>query len=557
MVDPPGYGMYLRAYGYRSRPQFAENLLFWLVAALSVAIVWSLFALWRHMHRRALAEQAVVQETSFRRAMENSMSTGMRAIDMTGRISYVNTAFCRMTGFEESDFIGALPPYPYWNPGNHDEHMRQMEMVLGGRVPRTGLETMMYRRDGTHFAARLYVTPLIDERGVQTGWMTSITDITEPRRVRENLAAAHHRFTTVLESLEAAVSVFAPDEGPTGELLFANRYYRQLFGHGTDGHIELAGSAVATHPLPENAAQEMYAAGPSKWFEVRTRRIEWVDGRSVYMQIATDITDRKQADEMSRQQQEKVALTSRLITMGEMASSLAHELNQPLTAITNYAMGTVARIKSSVARGEAPVAAELLPALEKTSAQAERAGAIIRRIREFVKRSEPDRRATDIRLVLEDALGLVEFDATRRGLSIELNVESDLPSVDIDRILIEQVLINLIRNGLEAMAGGGRRALTVKVGLVPGYMAIDVVDRGTGIAIDVLDRLFEPFYSTKAEGMGMGLNICRTIIEFHQGRLWAENNLDEVGELSGCTFHVRLPLSRSTVNAVLATAARA
>jgi C4-dicarboxylate-specific signal transduction histidine kinase len=419
----------------------------------------------------------------------------------------------------------------------------------------------MYRRDGTHFSARLYVTPLIDERSVQTGWMTSITDITEPRRVRENLAAAHHRFTTVLESLEAAVSVFAPDEGQTGELLFANRYYRQLFGHGTEGHIELSGGPQT---LPENnAAHERYASGPSKWFEVRTRRIEWVDGRKVYMQIATDITDRKQAEEMSRQQQEKVALTSRLITMGEMASSLAHELNQPLTAITNYAMGTVARIKSHQARGEAAEPAELLPALEKTSAQAERAGAIIRRIREFVKRSEPDRKETDIRLVLEDALGLVEFDATRRGLAIQVDFEPDLPTIEIDRILIEQVLINLIRNGLEAMSGmpaaapRSQRALKVSVGLVPGYMAIDVIDHGTGIPDDVLDRLFEPFYSTKAEGMGMGLNICRTIIEFHQGRLWAENNLDDHRQRNGCTFHVRLPLNRSTSNPLVATAARA
>jgi C4-dicarboxylate-specific signal transduction histidine kinase len=264
------------------------------------------------------------------------------------------------------------------------------------------------------------------------------------------------------------------------------------------------------------------------------------------MQTATDITTRKQTEEMSRQQQEKVALTSRLITMGEMASSLAHELNQPLTAITNYAMGSVARVKSHMQRSEQVNPEDLLPALEKASAQAQRAGVIIRRIREFVKRSEPNKQATDIRLVIEDSLGLVEIDATRRSLKIRTDLPEHLPAVPIDRIMVEQVLINLLRNGLEAMAAAAESTLILRVSLVPGYMAIDVVDQGTGIAADVLPRLFEPFYSTKTEGMGMGLNICRSIIEFHQGRLWATNNAPRFdGTPSGCTFHVLLPLGRT------------
>lgn len=539
VLDPPGYGMYLRAYTYSTRPQFAENLLFWLVFALSAFIVWSLFVVWRHMRQRAFAEQALVHETNFRRAMENSILTGMRAIDMQGRITYVNAAFCNMTGFDESDFLGHIPPYRYWPPDRVDESQANLELVLSGNAPPEGLEVLIQRKDGSRFDARMYVSPLIDERGIQTGWMTSITDITEPKRVRENLAATHSRFTTVLEGLDAAVSVYAgPSDGSGGELLFANRYYRQLFGHHVRGHLALTGDASGDHS--DLHAREVFLATLGKWFEVRSRRVEWVDGRRVTMLIATDITARRDAEEMTRQQEEKVALTSRLITMGEMASSIAHELNQPLTAITNYSMGTLARLRGASAGGPLVDIEDILPALEKTSQQAQRAGAIIRRIREFVKRSEPRRRMTDLHTVIDDALGLVGFDATKRGARVVLDIADDMPMVPVDPIMIEQVLINLMRNGIEAMNDANDRTLTVRAHRVPGYAAIDVIDLGTGLGEEGLKRLFEPFHSTKTEGMGMGLNICRSIIEFHQGRLWADNNVPG----PGCTFHVLLPIGK-------------
>ncbi len=540
VVDPPGYGMYLRAYAYAVRPQFAENLLFWLVFGLSAFIVWSLAVVWRHMQRRAIAEQALSQETNFRRAMENSILTGMRAIDMQGRITYVNAAFCHMTGYEEADYLGRSAPYPYWPSDRVRESTRNLELILTGRAPPEGLEVQVQRKDGSRFEARMYVSPLIDEHGTQTGWMTSMTDITEPKRVRENLAAAHRRFTAVLEGLDAAVSVFAPSPAhPQGELLFANRYYRQLFGHQASGHLALGG--VIEDQRGDTPAREVYLNAVQKWFEVRSRRIEWVDGRRVHMLIATDITQRHEAEEMAHQQQEKVALTSRLITMGEMASSIAHELNQPLTAITNYSMGTLARLRAQSNGGTgAVVPDELLPALEKTSQQAQRAGAIIRRIREFVKRSEPRRRDTDLRAVIDDARGLVDIDATRRGARVALDIPDDLPLISIDPILIEQVLINLMKNGIEAMAQSPERVLTLRVRVGAGHVVIDVIDRGTGIDESAQAKLFEPFYSTKAEGMGMGLNICRSIVEFHQGRLWVDNNADG----RGCTFHMLLPLTR-------------
>jgi C4-dicarboxylate-specific signal transduction histidine kinase len=255
------------------------------------------------------------------------------------------------------------------------------------------------------------------------------------------------------------------------------------------------------------------------------------------MQVARDITERRQHEEASRVQQEKIQITSRLTTMGEMASSLAHELNQPLTAISNYSMGAVALVKSGQTDPE-----KLLPALEKAAAQAQRAGKIISRIREFVKRSEPRRQTVDIHTILDYAMSLAEIDARKRGIEIEVQAPKDLPDVYADPILIEQVLLNLIKNGIEAMDHSERPTLVVRVTCAQSTMEVAVVDTGHGLSDP--DRLFEPFFSTKSEGLGMGLNICRTIIESHHGRLWALNNPN-----GGTTFRFTLPCAPNAVNA--------
>lgn len=247
------------------------------------------------------------------------------------------------------------------------------------------------------------------------------------------------------------------------------------------------------------------------------------------MQVARDITERRKHEEDSRIQQEKIQLTSRLTTMGEMASSLAHELNQPLTAIANYNMAIVAMIKSGNISQE-----KLLSALEKSANQAERAGKIISRIREFVKRSEPRRQSTPVSDIINNTLDLADIDARKRGIKIKANVPDDLPNVLADPILIEQVLLNLVKNGLEAMTNSEADSLYVNAYLHDKQIEVRVVDRGHGLKEP--ERLFEPFFSTKSEGLGMGLNICRTIIESHHGRLWAEANPE-----GGTIFRFLLP----------------
>jgi signal transduction histidine kinase len=333
----------------------------------------------------------------------------------------------------------------------------------------------------------------------------------------------------VLESLDAAVSVVADDRGD--ELLFANRSYRDLYGSTPAGHRRLRAM------LPQHAvAGEAFDAEVSRWFDVRTRNVRWVDGRDVRLQIATDITERKATENMVRQQQAKVELTSRLMTMGEMASSLAHELNQPLTAISNYSLGAVTRMKDGGVSND-----DLLPALEKTAGQAQRAGNIIRRIREFVKRSEPRRRPTEVARIVEDAIGFADIEAAKKGIAIHTDVQAGLPPLDVDPILIEQLLLNLLKNAIDAMDRAAVRRIDLVVRRQDDMAEFSVIDRGSGVSELQRANLFQPFFSTKSEGMGMGLNICRSIVEFHHGRLAVERNPD-----GGAIFVFTLPLAASS-----------
>lgn len=562
-VSPVGNALVLRAQAYRTSQGVVGNGLFWLVCALSVLTSWMLIGTWRHTRRRQQAQQRLVAETNFRRAMENSMLTGMRVLDLQGRITYVNAAFCAMTGWSEAELVGQSPPFPYWLESDREVMNERLEEELHGRALPGGFQVRVKRKNGSVFNARLYVSPLIDARGHQTGWMTSMTDITEPTRIREQLSASYERFTTVLEALDAAVSV-----APIGseELLFANKLYRLWFGSDTVGHLGMvaqagvptsnahdeglddvdpyAGLPIDTLTAAQAANNEIFVPHLGKWLEVRSRYLTWVDGRLAQLVIATDITPRRDAEEQAAAQADRAQAASRLITMGEMASSVAHELNQPLTAITNYCNGMMSRIKGQAIDTEA-----LLAALEKTSKQAQRAGQIIQRIRSFVKRSEPNRTAADVSTMVSEAVELAGIELRRRNVRLNHYVAARLPVVQVDPILIEQVMVNLLKNAAESIDIAerplARRSVELRVlpKVIEGHNAIEfsVQDTGKGLAPEVMDRLYEAFFSTKPEGMGIGLNLCRTIVESHRGRMQAEN-IYNGPDVIGCRFSFWIPV---------------
>jgi PAS domain S-box-containing protein len=561
-LSPALNGVVLRGEGWRTSIGLISNTLFWMVVALSVLTLWMLLGTWRHMRRRAQIQSALVQETQFRRAMENSMLTGMRALDLEGRITYVNAAFCQMSGFSEGELLGRKPPYPYWPPDRIEENNRLLQQEMQGRSPAGGIEVRLMRKDGQLFDARMYVSPLIDPKGQQTGWMTSMTNITEAKRIRDQLSASHERFTTVLEGLDASVSVLSVQQA---DLLFANRSYRLWFGADARGHALLTDghaptlfeqdseddldplSGLPVQELTESSGdlREVYVESLKKWFDVRSRYLQWTDGRLAQMVIATDITARLRAEEQARQQAEKAAVTSRLMTMGEMASSVAHELNQPLTAITNYCNGMVSRVNAESIEKD-----DLVAALKKTANQAARAGQIIHRIRSFVKRSEPQRQPSEARTIVENAVELAGIELRRRQVAIRTYVAQRLPILQVDPILIEQVLMNLMKNAAEAIDAAqlpaSRRHIELRV--VPrhtreegGTIEFSVTDAGPGISEEVLSRLYEAFFSTKAEGLGIGLSLCRSIVESHRGRMKAQN-LYNANVVVGCRFAFTLPV---------------
>ncbi|AWW49860.1 PAS domain S-box protein [Polynucleobacter paneuropaeus] len=567
----------LRIDTYPAPTNLTFRMLVGVVLGLSAFVIWSLWSVLKQMQVRQEAEANLKLETNFRNAMEDSTPVGIRGHDMDGRITYVNKAFCEMTGWQEKNLIGLKPPFPFWPDDKKTAQEEQMNLALDPQnhdAMRSGIRGIIVRHDGTPIDTRTFIAPLVNEKGIQTGWVTSVIDITDSTKAREELAASQERFITVLEGLDAAVSVVSIE---TGALLFANRFYRERFGNDSKGHFDLVGGEMAHHAMQElteesgdrnpgippsalyqeSESEEIQPSDESgKWYEVRRRFIPWIDEHMAQLLIATDITVRKEADELSRQQEEKMQFTSRLTTMGEMASSLAHELNQPLSAISNYCMGVVKRLQGA---GDSDMSREILPALEKASEQAIRAGTIIQRIRGFVKRSEPQREMTSITEIINDAVGLLEIEANRHRLSIVSSIAENLPEVPVDPVLILQVLVNLLKNALDSVreaypsssrwsAPPVKIAADLDTSTFPAMLRIQVSDTGGGIAESVIDRMFEPFFSTKAEGMGMGLNICRSIIESHHGRLWAKNQMDpERTKLAGCAFTILLPLE-SEVN---------
>jgi len=559
----------LRIDTYPPPTNLTFRMLIGVVIGLCIFVIWSLWSVLKQMQVRQEAEANLRTETSFRSAMENSTPVGIRAHDMEKRITYVNRAFCDMTGWTANELIGLSPPFPFWPENRWEELIEKMNRALSMDGLKTGIQGAILRKDGTLIQTRTFIAPLINEKGKQTGWVTSLIDISEPNKIREELAASQERFTTVLEGLDAAVSVVALE---TDELLFANRFYRENFGNDSKGHFQLIGNEESNKTLrdiaedlqdsppgiptsflyQESESEEVQLSdGSNRWYEVRSRFIPWVDGHLAQLLIATDITQRKEAEDLARQQEERMQFTSRLTTMGEMASSLAHELNQPLSAISNYCMGVAKRLDGHL---DPVLNKEIMPALEKASIQALRAGTIIQRIRGFVKRSEPQRKSSSIKEIINDAVGLVEIEANRQRLSITSSIPDDLPEINLDPVLILQVLVNLLKNGLDSVRGAYplssrwtappvNISADLDTSIFPAMLRIRVTDNGAGIADSVTQRMFEPFFSTKSDGMGMGLNICRSIVESHHGRLWATNIMDNAQtKMVGCTFTILLPL---------------
>ncbi len=438
-LDLPGTSLNLRTNSIQDSPGLLPNMVATAAVLLSLTLMWSLWALRRDMQRRAEAEQALREQHAFRKAMEDSLLTGLRARDLEGRMTYVNPAFCKMVGYTPEELLGHLPPLPYWVPDAIEDHQRRFALVMAGGAPAHGYEAVFQHKDGHRINALLYEAPLINAQGVQTGWMSSVLDVTE----------------------------------------------------------------------------------------------------------------RKRMEELNRQQHEKLQTGARLATMGEIASTLSHELNQPLAAITSYAAGCLNLIERNRLEPVADLHQELNEAIVKIQTQSQRAGMIIRSVHDLLKKREPTRTPCDLASLIRSTLPLIELQSKKYQVRIITDLPEQPIRIHADRIMLEQVLLNLTRNAIDAMQETPlvQRAIHIEARLVDDTnVQVSVSDRGPGISLAVQEQLFTPFFSTKAEGMGMGLAICRSAIEFHGGRLEYEAN-----PKGGAVFKFTLPVMAAATAAQVIT----
>jgi two-component system sensor histidine kinase DctS len=430
LLDLPGNTLVLRMDGRRAAPDLFPNVLTALVTGMSIALITVLAMLVKDSRRRLRAEQELAEALAFRKAMEDSLVTGLRARDLQGRVTYVNPAFCQMVGLEASELIGHSAPMPYWPPEMADEYQQRQAVRLAGQAPsREGYESVFMRPDGTRFPVLVFEAPLISAGGEQTGWMSAILDIGEQRRI----------------------------------------------------------------------------------------------------------------EELSRASQERLQATARLATVGEMASLLSHELNQPLAAIASYANGSLNLLQEP---GSAPLAMDdVHMALQRIAEQAGRAGRVINSVHDFVRRRDQAREAVPPQALFDAVTPLVNLQARKWGVQVFTQVQTGLPPVLCDRTMVEQVLLNLARNGMQAMSDSPRaeRLLLLQARRAASnaeheWVEFVVADQGSGIAPEVERQLGTPFFTTKAEGMGLGLSLCRTVVEQHGGHLEHEPNSPR-----GTRFRFTLP----------------
>lgn len=332
----------------------------------------------------------------------------------------------------------------------------------------------------------------------------------------------------VLEAVPFACAAFAPD----GRLVAANARFHDEFaevpGHGHREHLLQA--------LREGGQQgaggddEVHAAHSNRWYALRWGEI--AGDAPLQLLTAVDISASIEALDSHKSRQEKLLFTSRLMSVGEMAATLAHELNQPLAAIVNYLNGSLRLVDQ--AGGPVQVERALLAA----RTQAEHAAAVISRVREFVRAREPRRDAHALPEIAATVLELLRLEAERQQLRIDLALGAKLPPVYADRVMIEQVLLNLVKNAIEAMreVPAAQRGLRIEGRVnLDGEIEVRVLDRGAGLSQAESEQLFSPFYTTKADGLGIGLAICRSIIEYHEGRLFFEAR-DGGGSVFGFTL---------------------
>jgi two-component system sensor kinase FixL len=494
-------------------------------------------ALDREVSAHARTAEAERRAAERYRAVIDNAHDAIITIDSRGQIQTFNKAAERIFGYGEAEVRGrnvnCLMPEPYSSA--HDSYLSNYLNTGVAKIIGTGREVQARRKDGSIFPIDLSIGEM--NIASQRGFIGVIRDITDRREAERQLRDAVERFRAVIDSAHDAI--IAIDE--RGVVQTFNRGAERIFGYRSD---EVVGRNVSMlMPQPYRGAHDGYlhnylTTGVAKIIgtgrEVEAQRKDGtifpidlsigemrVADRRGFIGVIRDVTERRRAEKRVQDLTAELVHVSRLSAMGQLSSALAHELNQPLSSIMNYAEAS----RHLLANLDTPVPARILEMLEKTSGQADRAGQIIRRLRGFVEKGVVERSSESLAAVVEEASILGGTGARVEGIETRLELAAGLPPIQIDKVQIQQVVVNLVRNAIEVLREVDRRGLIIRTSRNDDRtQEVMVADTGPGIAPDVARELFKPFVTTKKGGMGIGLSISRSIVEAHGGRLWAEPN---------------------------------
>jgi PAS domain S-box-containing protein len=496
--------------------------------------------------QRTAADAAVRDSEQRWRLLLERMNEGLLMENRDGIMTYVSDRFCEITGYRRADLLGktlreiAVPEERGGWTGRH-QALRQGASE--------SYETVLAKRGGERMDAYISPRPLFDEQGAYAGSFALLTDVTERRRAEARLRESEAKFRLLVENQTDLILTL----DRAGNVSFVSPSYRQIFGadeaallgrplalevHEDDRAATARALAAAwSSPRAENVETRVMTRQGWRWLAWSVHSIREADpagAPAMLVAVARDVTDRRRAEEQARQHLQSLAHVARVSSMGEMASAIAHEINQPLTAIANYAFACIRLLRM----GKADTA-EALDVMQRVAAEAERAGEVVRKMRSFVRGDEGQLAAVDPNFLIAEVLRLAAPEARQSGVELVSAPAAPVPKVLADSIQIQQVLLNLVRNAVEAIAASASAERVVRVATAAGesgFVDMVVADTGPGLPPDAREKVFEPFYTTKPDGIGIGLALSRSIVEAHGGRLAAL----EVGR--GAAFQVRLPV---------------
>lgn len=479
------------------------------------------------------AANAHLASEQLRLLLEGATRYAIILVDVAGIILTWNRGAERLFGWKEADAIGRHCSILYPIDGSERERAdRDLTRTLENGV--VSEERWQGRADSSEFLADVTSTPIFDDSGELKGFSKVVHDATERRASEVALEQRERQLESILATVPDAMVVI----DTVGSILSFSATAEKLFGY-TEAEV-LGRNVNLLMPSPDRERHDSYL---QRYLETGVPRIighgrvvtglrsdgttfpmrlavgeAQVDDQRIFTGFVQDLTETRNFETRVEQLRAELIHVSRLSAMGTMASTLAHELNQPLTAIANY--GEAA---GSLFEGAEDLDRETLREIVTEMAeQALRAGGIVRRLREFVARGEVNKTIEDLPKLINEASALALVGSREKGVETRFDLAPEATPVLADRVQIQQVLINLIRNAIEAMSDSDLRALRIETRRVdPDLVEILVTDTGSGILPEMSDRLFEAFSSTKETGMGLGLSICRTIVEAHGGRIKA------------------------------------